>query len=199
MSKHIEIFISEKLSDVEWGVLEAFCEKATRLIATKMVGSEENSLQGRIRYEQNRGLWFEAEIPSEEVIAEFLMVFRFFYLQKERTHFPKVLNILSKHAEIPEVIAHYRRLKKRWEDGLFEKALYIKLNEETMTASLLLDLWFNAHYFHSDEEKSKRLEGLNEAFSKKFSKYMMLDGAFEAAKAAFIIYNSIKEMVENRA
>lgn len=197
--KHIEVEISPKLSNDDWAVLVAFCEKAERLIATKLVSSGRSDINGKVRYEQEKGLWFEATLPAEEQVAEFLMAFRFFYLKKEKTFFLRTLNLLRRHVDNSDAGQHFERLKQRWENGLFSSAMSIQLNGETMTASLLLDVWLNAHYFHSDEDKGEKLRELNEAFSNDFSKYMMLDGAFEAAKAVFSVYDSVKDMVKGRA
>ncbi|MCP5131322.1 MAG: hypothetical protein H6985_17280 [Pseudomonadales bacterium] len=191
--------ISSKLSDDEWAMLNAYCEKVERLLATKLVASDDCDINGKVRYEKEKGLWFEASLPPEEVIAEFLMAFRFFYLKKEKTFFLRTLNILRKHIANADARSHFDRLKQRWENGLFSSAMSIQLNGEPMTTSLLLDLWLNAHYFHSDEDKSDKLKELNEAFSDEFSKYMMLDGAFEAVKAVFSVYDTIKDMVKARA
>ncbi|ULQ46024.1 hypothetical protein JN531_013045 [Flagellatimonas centrodinii] len=197
--KRVELHIAPMLSDGDWDVLTAFFGKAERLIATKLVSSGESDIKGGIRYRQGEGLWFEAQLPPEEFVAEFLMAFRFFYLKKEKSFFPRALGVLGKHIDDPEVRQHFARLRERWENGLFGQAMSIQLNDQPMTAALLLDLWLNAHYFHADEDKAEKLEKLNEAFSSDFSKYMMLDGAFEAAKAVFVVFDSVKEIVRARA
>jgi len=197
--KRVEVHISPKLSDEDWDVLTAFCRKAERLIATKVVSSGGSDIKGGVRYGQEKGLWFEAQLPPEELVAEFLMAFRFFYLKKERSYFLRALGVLGKHVDDPEVRQHFARLRQRWENGLFGNAMSIQLNGQPMTAALLLDLWLNAHYFHADEEKAEKLDKLNQAFSTEFSKYMMLDGAFEAAKAVFVVFDSVKEIVRARA
>jgi len=196
---HLNVRISPTLSDKDWAVLSAYCEKSERLIATKLISSDQSSINGKIRYDQEKGLRFEATLPPEELVAEFLISFRFFYMKKEKTFFLRALNILRKLVDDADARQHFNLLKQRWENGLFSSAMSIQLNGETMTASLLLNLWFNAHYFHSDEDKTEKLKELNEAFSNDFSKYMMLDGAFEAAKAVLSVYDSIKDMVKDRA
>jgi len=68
-----------------------------------------------------------------------------------------------------------------------------------MNSGLLLDLWFNAHYFHSEEEKVSALAQLNAAFSESFSKYMLLDGTYEAAKVVLTVYGAMRDMVQEHA
>src|SRR3972149_2540348 len=138
--KHVEVHISSSLSEEEWNVLRVFCEKVKRIVATKLV-AEGNKINGKIRYEQDKGLWFESSIPPEDQVAEFLMAFRFFYLQGEKTHFHKVLNIIGKHAIQPDARKVLKVFKNQWEDSLFANAMQIKLNDETVTSALLLELW----------------------------------------------------------
>jgi hypothetical protein len=143
-------------------------------------------------------MWFEASVPPEEQIAEFLMAFRFFYLEKESTNFHKILGLLGKHAQEPEAREALKILKAQWANALFQTTLYLSLNDQPVTASLLLDLWFNAYYFHSDKEKGEKLSSLNEAFTESFSKYMLLDSTYNATKTIFIVYNGLEELVRTR-
>lgn len=196
MVRHVEIRISHALSESEWKVLRVYCDKARRLIATKIVSGNEGSILGKVRYEQEKGLWFEATLPPEEQVAEFLMAFRFFYLQKESTHFPAVLGIIGKHTSNPEAREALKVFRRKWEHSLFGNAMNICLNAKPMTSSLLLDLWFNAHYFHSDAEKEMELTELKKVFSEDFAKFMLLDSTFEATKVVLTIYNGVRGVVD---
>jgi hypothetical protein len=73
MVTHVEINISTVLSEEEWKRLRAFCDKARRLIATKLVSGNTSSIHGNIRYAQDKGLWFEAILPPDKraVFGEF--------------------------------------------------------------------------------------------------------------------------------
>jgi len=195
MARNVELRISQSLAEPDWEVLLDFCAKVKRLIATKVVSSDESAISGKIRYTQERGMWFEAILPPEEQIAEFLMAFRFFYLEKESTNFHKILSLLGKHAQNPEAREALKILKGQWTHSLFQTTLYLSLNGQPVTASLLLDLWFNAYYFHSDREKGEKLLNLNEAFTESFSKYMLLDSIYNATKTVFIVYNGLEELV----
>lgn len=198
MVQHVEVKISDTLTTVEWKTLESFCEKANRLATTKLGSGSEPRIQGKMRYEQDRGMWFEATLPPEEQIAEFLLSFRFFYLEKESTHFPKVLNIIGKHSDNGDARKALKIFGKQWRDCLFGNALNITFNETPMTSSLLIDLWFNAHYFHSDELKQDKLEKIKEGFTEDFAKYMLLDAVFECSKIVFKVYYGMKDLISDR-
>ena len=197
MSKNIEVHISDSLRQNEWEALRAFCDKAHRLISTKLVSDGDASIRGNVRFEKDKGMLFQASLPPEEQVAEFLMAFRFFYLQKEDTCFPKILNIIGRHTEQKEAREAIKFFRKRWENSLFGNAMQIKLNEKQITTSFLLDIWFNAHYFHSDKDKAKELQVMQGLLSEDFAKYMLLDASYEASKIVLKFYQGLKGIVDD--
>lgn len=194
--KYVELHISNQLTDDDWKVLKFFCDKARRLAATRIGSGQTEGISGNIRYEITKGLWFEAKIPAEELIAEFLMAFRFFYLEKEPTHFPRILGLIGKHTSDSDARKSLKVLGKQWNDSLFRKALNITYHGKPITSGLLLDLWFNAHYFHQDEEKERELKELIKGFSEEFGKYMLLDATFEASKVVFNVFDGLQGIVD---
>jgi hypothetical protein len=193
---HIEIHISNALNHNEWEILRSFCEKVERLINTKLVSSGQGSINGNMKFDKEKGLSFKADIPPEEQVAEFLLAFRFFYMQKEETCFPKILSILGKHTIQPEARQALKLFRKQWKNSLFSNAAFIKLNDKQITTSLLLDLWFNAHYFHSDKNKENELKKITKLVSEDFAKYMLLDAVYESSKVVLKIYRVIKDIVK---
>lgn len=141
-------------------------------------------------------VFFSAEIPSEELIAEILLAFRFFYHKKEPTHFPKILNIIGKHTTNEDVRQALKLFGKKWNDSLFQNALNITYNDRAVTSSLLLDLWFNGYYFHQDEEKKRDLDKLIEGFSENFAKYMLLDSVIAATNEVLRVFESLQGIVD---
>lgn len=199
MAKYVTVTISDKLNANEWKALKAFCKRAEQLANTKLVSGGASSIKGRMRYNKDKGFWFEASsLPPEEQIAEFLMVFRFFYLKKEQTQFLKILAILGKHAAHDEVRQALKMMKAKWNQALFGNSLQIKLNDKQITASILMDLWFNAHYFHSDESKEIELEKLKDFFTTDFAKFMLMDSAYESAKLIFRIHEGLHGLCETK-
>ncbi|MBI4548388.1 MAG: hypothetical protein HY707_10430 [Ignavibacteriae bacterium] len=196
MVKHIQVHISEALSEEEWKILHAFYNKARFLTTTTLVSTGASSIDGKIRYEQDEGLRFEATLPPKEQIAEFLMAFRFFYLQREPTYFPKILKLIGKHAPQSEVQQALNGFRNQWQYSLFKNTIKIKLNGKPITSSVLLDLWFNAYYFHADEDKQLELQKLRESLSEDFTKYMLLDAVYEATKVILKVYYGLRGIVE---
>lgn len=195
MVEHIQINISDLLSDKEWKILKNFCNKTNRLISTKLVADGKAAISGKVRYEKDKGLWFEATLPPEEQVAEFLMAFRFFYLKKEATYFPKILKIIGEHTTQPEGHQALKVFRRQWENSLFGNAVFIKVNGKDISTSLLLDLWFNAHYFHSDIKKGAELQKLKSLLTEDFTKCMLLDAIYGATKVVLMFSNGLQDIV----
>jgi hypothetical protein len=195
MVKHVQIDILESLSNEEWKVLKGFCNKANRLISTKLVADGNSAISGKVRYEKDKGLRFEATLPPEEQVAEFLMAFRFFYLKKEATYFPKILKIIGKHTTQAEAYQALKVFSRQWENSLFGNAVFIKVNGKQISTSLLLDIWFNAHYFHSDIKKGTELQKLKSLLTEDFTKCMLLDAIYGATKIVLMVSNGLQDMV----
>lgn len=196
MIREVQIPISHALGEAEWKLLSLFCEKVRRLLATKMMSGGDGAIRGHMKVTPETGMCFSASLPPEEQIAEFLMAFRFFYLQKEPTYFPDILGVIGRHASEQDARQALKSFGAQWKNSLFANAMQISVNEKPITSSLLLDVWLNAHYFHSDEEKARQLQELHDIFSEPFAKYMLLDAAFEATKVVVKVYDGIKGMVD---
>lgn len=192
--KKVTITISKTVTKDEWEILKAFCKKIERLLSIKLV-SDGYKMNAHMNFDKNKGTSYVVDIPPEEQISEFLMAFRFFYSQKEKTHFPKILRIIGKHADSDEGRKALKSCKKRWHDSLFGTLMQIKINEEPITAAMLLDLWFNAHYFHADEDKEINLVNLNTVFTEDFSKYMLLDSVLGSGDELIKVYQGINPLV----
>lgn len=194
--KEVRVKLSHSLSDPEWKTLSIYCEKVRRLLATKFLSTESDGIKANITVRPDTGMTFSANLPPEEQISEFLMAFRFFYLQKEPTHFPSILKILGKHTSQQEAHLALKSFGNKWRNALFAESLIISIDGKKLSASTLLDLWFNAHYFHYDEEKQQQLDELKSNFTEPFAKYMLLDAALEATTAIFKVYDGMQQMVD---
>ena len=197
--RYVQIDISKTLAEEEWKTLQAFCEKARRLGHTKLVSSGESYIHGRFHYDVDKGTEFSATLPPEEQVAEFLMAFRFFYLQNEPTHFLKVLALLGRHAkDNEEAKIGLKSYRQQWEGALFQESVQITCDHKKITAMRVIDLWFNAHYFHTDSMKSAELEELKKFVSEPFAKFMLLDATYTATKLVFKLHHGLRKMVEQK-
>jgi hypothetical protein len=192
VKKHVVVHISTKLSPEEWDRIERFKARVKELIATEIVSAEGHGISANISYKHDQGLKFTAVLPKEDLLRSLFLTFRFFYLNDEPSNFFRVANILKRHAGDPDVKRFVDRLKQRWKDAVFGGAMGISVNDEKITADLLLDLWFNAHYFHSDKGKEQKLKILTDTLGADFCRYMLADAVYEASKAIFRLYDALR-------
>jgi hypothetical protein len=81
----------------------------------------------------------------------FYLDFRFFYAQKEPTHFYKVTSMLGKHCEDQRLYACLKSNKEQWvEAGLLHEWHGVKPDE-------MIDVLFNGDLFHTVPEKRERM------------------------------------------
>jgi len=65
------------------------------------------------------------------------------------------------------------------------------IDGKEITPIMLIDLWFNAHYFHSDECKDQNLANLKEALSIDGCRFMLADAVYEASTAVLDLANAL--------
>lgn len=196
--RQVTLEISGALHEAEWKVLRQFCDKAHRLMGTKLAAAGLGGIKARMLWERGRGVKYETTLPPEEQVAELLMAFRFFYLQREPSNFLAVMSILSRHSRHEEVRQLLKQYRKGWGNCLFGNTLELVMGEKQITSSLLIDLWLNAHYFHSDEAKAVELDQISEGLSDDFAKYMLLDSVFEASRMVIKIHRAVCLMTGSR-
>ena len=172
--------ISTDMSASDLKVLRDFHDRVLILSKTKLVKGSDSGIKANLKINAETGFSVNVALPPEEQLAEFLMAFRFFYLKKESTFFPRIVNLVGKYSD-----ESYRQvanlIKQQWSDSLFKKAMGVKLNGKNISSDYLIDLWFNAHYFHNDEKKKAELEELNSLLQNDFCKFMFVDSVYNAS------------------
>ncbi len=142
------------MTDEEKYNLELYRDKAHELISSKFL-KDENFIK-----------FLNGEKPNEEQIIFLLNKYRFFYLQKEPTNFYKICDILCKNAKNEKHIESIQNIRETYKKILKGGIGFVfsdKLKAEQPPEDNI-DLWFNAFYFHSDREKKKRLEQLQNKY-----------------------------------
>ena len=186
------IMISHKFNDKDWRSLTVFKKRVQELINTKIFSAGENKISAKIQSNKVSGVSISAKLPEEELLKELYMAFRFFYLEEGPSNFNKVANIIKRMANDSAVNTFIDDLKKQWSGVLMRDHVFgIRANNTEINTKYLLDIWFNAHYFHSDEKKEKDLEQLNEAVTSDFSRFLLANSVYEASLAVISLYESI--------
>ncbi|MBI4825552.1 MAG: hypothetical protein HY807_03925 [Nitrospirae bacterium] len=149
-------------------------------------------ISSNLKYEAGKGIAITVDLPDEDDLRSFYLAFRFFYLQKEPANFLRITNIIHRVADDALARQNIDNLKRLWSGALFQEMMHIAVNDTEVTPSQLLDLWFNAYYFHSDEYKSIRLSEINEVLTNDLSRFFLANAVIEATKAVLKLYDSIR-------
>lgn len=174
--------IEWQLTDDEHRRITVFKRRAAQLAEAPLIKEGRAQISAKIKGEQDKGVNIEVTLPPETDLRTLYMAFRFFYLQKEPANFLRIVNILKQHTKDPKTIAYLDYLKKQWR-GLLQKPITIVAGDRTLTPSLLIDLWFNAYFFHSDENKELELNRLLQITGHDFGLFLLTDAVYEASKA----------------
>lgn len=192
-SKRVEVRISPRLEPSEKDCIRAFQKRSQQIIQTRVLQTS-GSIRTNLSWSQGEPITVKVRLPPEEDLRSFYMAFRFFYLEKEKSNFLRVANIVRRRSQNDLVDQHIIGLKQQWNGVLARKGWNVSVNSQEVTAKRLIDLWFNAHYFHSDEAKRLELEQLATILSNDFSRYLLADAVFEATKAVLTLYSGLKTL-----
>lgn len=190
---HVEVRISPYLEPSEKDCIAAFQRRCKGIQDTRVL-KETGRIRARLNWSVGNPFVGRFMLPAEEDLRSFYMAFRFFYMEREKSNFLRVANIVSRRAQNGLVDRHIKALKEQWHGVLERKGWNIKLNGQELTAKLLIDLWFNAHYFHGDDKKQKELDDLNTILSTEFNKYLLADAVFTGTKSVLKLYEALKDL-----
>lgn len=194
MEKHVEVPIKDSLTEQELASIRLFLKKARELHSTHITSSGESGISLNVASELGKPVQFQVVLPSEEYLRSFYMAFRFFYLEWEKSNFLRISNIIKRRTDSQLARQYIDRLRDMWSGALAAKQMQIQVNGKEITPSILIDLWFNAHYFHSDDKKEGALSNLTEALTIDVCRFMLADAVDEASKAVFLLANALAKL-----
>jgi hypothetical protein len=189
-----EIDVVYSFSENEWRSIEVFKRRAKDFLVMRgrlKVGIITASVQ---RHENGTYSGI-ADTPSEDWLLPYYLTFRHFYLQKEPGYFPKVATIIGNCSCDATLRMFIRKIKNQWK-GTLAKDAWLKYKGESLSAKVLLNLWFNAHYFHSEIEKETELTKLNSVLSTDISRHCLFMSVHDASLAIANLYKSIEKLEE---
>ncbi len=133
--------------------------------------------------------------PTEEQIESFLARFRAFYMKGEPTYFLRICDILytsieddKKKEEIVYLRATYNKILNKGSGFGF----YI--NKNKISPDHNINLWLNAYYFHSDDEKRKQLKDLQNLPGDIAKAFLILE-IMSLVRVIVFLNNIVKEIL----
>ena len=191
MEKVIQVPLKKPLTIEELACVRQFLKKARELHATRIISNGESGISLNSKFEKDKTVKFRVSLPPEEYLRSLYMAFRFFYLSKEKSNFQRVTNIIKRKIDNEFGRKYIDWLKDMWSGALAVQQVHIRVNEKLITPAMLIDLRFNAHYFHADDRKEDELSDLSGALTIDVCRFMLADAVFEASKAVFLLANMI--------
>ncbi len=196
--KIIKADISEALTDSELSDIKLFLKRVEELVATEIMSGKGSNIFLNMKAKRDAPVQFTVSLPKEDYLRSFYMAFRFFYLQKERSNFLRIANLVNRRTDNEMSREYIERLKEIWSGALARKQMQMYINGKEITPTLLIDLWFNAHYFHSDELKEQNLANLKRALSIDVCRFMLADAVYEASKVVIHLANALHAFAEKK-
>jgi hypothetical protein len=184
--------ISRSLTESELKCVKLFLKRTEELCQTRIISGGSSNISLNMKAEKDKPVQFIVTLPNEEYLRSFYMAFRFFYLKKEKTNFLRVANIIKRRSDNEPSKEYISSLEDMWNGALARRQMQMYIDGKEITPMMLIDLWFNAHYFHSDELKDNNLTNLKHALSVDMCRFMLADAVYEASKAVFHLANSLQ-------
>jgi hypothetical protein len=197
-SKLVKVNISNSIAESELKCIKLFLKRTKELYQTHIISGNDSDISLNMKAEKNKPVQFSISLPNEEYLRSFYMAFRFFYLEKEKTKFLRVANIVKRRSDDELSKKYIDWLKDMWNGALARQQMQMYFNGKEITPTMLIDLWFNAHYFHSDELKNHNLANLKKVLSIDVYRFMLADAVYEASKAVFHLANSLQAFGEHK-
>lgn len=98
------------------------------------------------------------KVPDDDTVKSFLLSFRVFYMKDEPTYFYSVGNLLHKKVSDQTVRGDIAAIRETYSKALNHGAISFTFQDKKYSPQGIIDLWFNAVYFHTDVNKVKELD-----------------------------------------
>lgn len=168
-----------QLSENEWDNLDLFLRRFEQLERTRFYSNPKlKNIQYKIKGEKvDKGFQtrFEIKVPDEETIKSFLLSFRVFYMEGEHTNFYSICNLLYKKILDKKVRNDLVTIRSNYTKALNTSFIGINFLGKSYSPKDIVDLWFNAEYFHTDIEKVKELDKIVISPGKSLFFYLLID------------------------
>jgi len=168
-----------QLSENEWDKLDLFLRRFEQLERTRFYSNPKlKNIQYKIKGEKvDKGFQTRCEIkvPDEETIKSFLLSFRVFYMEGEHTNFYSICNLLYKKILDKKVRNDMVTIRSNYTKALNTSFIGINFLGKSYSPKDIVDLWFNAEYFHTDIEKVKELDKIVISPGKSLFFYLLID------------------------
>jgi len=191
-NKFIIFQINETIKPEEWHRIDIFKERAEEFIAS-LRKLRIGSITGSFKRKENGTYLGSLTIPPINSFKGLYIELRLLYAVGEPSNYKNIANIIAKRSGnsiIQKFMGHLVRSARSSlvEDGFFN------IKGRPISGEKLIDLWFNAKIFHSDDQKRKELGKMTALLSDEGNKSLFFLAVYDAGIAIKNLYFIIKDM-----
>lgn len=147
-----------KFSNEEYSRLKDFNIYADDLKQTAFLNQQ---IKFQFKMDKKTGTSFSSNVPKEADIYHFLMKLRPFILKNELTNFYSICNLISKKMKNNELNSIIKE-QRDYFNGEYSQSLFtLKIKESIINSEKTLNEWLNAHIYHKDKDKMKKIDDLH--------------------------------------
>lgn len=169
----------KKPDDEFWELLESFKRKSSDLLEYfNSVKWGRLSVQIYSNLEKPR---IQGDLPDQIELEAFYRRFRFFILNNEKSNYKRFLNKLSKVTQNDLATLFVRYSKKEFSKCLAVDLAFQKASKK-YTSEQIIDLLFNARYFHDDGPKAAKLSELESILSREGAEVSLFWAIWDSCK-----------------
>jgi hypothetical protein len=169
--------------DDEWELLKRARDYAAALKQEDLMERGIWNTKLTIRWEQGQALSASGTMPSDEDVIVVLHRLRPLVLEGEPTYFHRMVNLIGRRADSPEMRARLDVLKRLFAGGEFQALLTIKVDGKTVNSDEMLKVYLNAFEYHRDVDKQAEIARLHEILPSEATRAIFVSLIVEKLKA----------------
>ncbi len=194
-----EIAYPCRFTSDDWTLLGEFATEAEALSHIRTLPQRGTSVKLSVTMDDNGVRYQSTGLPDPDDFRACLHLMRPFVLERERTFFSRIRNILARRLNQPAFQRYLDRQKEIF-DGARQLMVVMSNGTQVNSTATLDRLWLNAYHYHRDKEKRATFEALHDDLTlpREFSDALFQDIMMERARAVLDVGNAIYSMQRNR-
>jgi hypothetical protein len=166
--------------DDEWTALTQ-CQDAYQRLARCRMAQTQHDLSWKISHSAGNSVIHEATFPPDDDIDAFLLRMRPFVLEREKTHFYRVRNVLARRIPFALFHQHLDSVPDRYAGKTL--GFTLEVGGVPLAAPEAIDKWLNAFEYHLDTDKQAELHAMFRVFPEQSARALFVHAMIERAAA----------------
>jgi hypothetical protein len=180
----------------EWAQLQEFLRCSQELERTQLVSQGTPGLSFGFKI-QGEGMIGFANLPHHDHVSALLHRLRPFLLQKERTNFGKVCNILDRRFAAEPMRVDICSIKQLYSGDGTQRLYTLSANDKIINSEDVFTKWLNAYEYHRDKEKQIELDELYSLIPPEIPKAIFISMLNYKSRAIVMVAFIILRMTED--